>query len=91
MTAGLDVECECGAVVDGAIDCDRYTKQVEIRIGWCMTDLNRSGDASNQESNVTSSMVIGKCPYLLVYNSTNRAYASLPSDPKLMTHTIRHV
>ena len=90
MTAGLDGECECGASVDGAIDCNCYTKQVEIRIGWCMTDLNGLGDGSNLESkfNVSSTVVIGKCPYLLVYNTTNRAYASLTSDSEQVTHAM---
>ena len=88
VTEGLDIQCECGASVDGAINCNKYTKQVEIRIGWCMTDLNSSSDASDQKSNVTSTLVVGECPYLLVYNKTNRALSSLPSDPAQLTHTM---
>ena len=92
MTAGLNnVECECGASVDGAINCDHYTKQVEIRLGWCMTDLNRSSGSTQShdlKSNLTSTVVIGKCPYVPVYNATNRAYASLPPDPSQLTHVM---
>ena len=81
-----NTECICGASVDGAINCDHYSKQVEIGIGWCMTELNKSRGTS--QSNLTSTVVVGKCPYLLVYNATNRAYASLPSDPSQLTHTM---
>ena len=91
-TAGLtNVECECGASVDGAINCDHYTKQVEIRLGWCMTDLNRSSSSRQShdlKSNITSTVVVGKCSYVPVYNVTNRAYASLPSDPSQLTHAM---
>ena len=85
------MKCECGASVDGAINCDHYTKQVEIRLGWCMTDLNRSSGSRQShdlKSNLTSTVVVGKCSYVPVYNATNRAYTSLPSDPAQLTRTM---
>ena len=92
MTAGFNnEECECGASVDGAINCDHYTEQMEIRLGWCMTDLNKSSDSRQShdlKSNLTSTVIIGKCSYVPIYNATNRAYTSLPSDPFQLTHVM---
>ena len=56
-----------------------------------MTDLNRSSSSRQShdlKSNLPSTVVVGKCSYVPVYNATNRAYTSLPSDPAQLTHAM---
>ena len=87
-SAGHDEDCKCGASVHGIVLCDHNTKQVDIRNGWCMTDLNWSRQSHDEGSSLTGTVVVGECPYLLAHNATSRAYSSLPSDPANLTNTM---
>ena len=71
---GKSTECECGAAIHGAIQCDNTTKQVRARVGWCVT--------TDHHSLNSSSVVAGLCPCLSSsYNTSKRGSFHVPSEP----------
>ena len=65
--------CECGAFQAGWVVCDQATMTSQLNIEFCVT-----------YSGVDGLFYVGHCPLNYKFNSTNRIYSQLPTDPDLL-------
>ena len=67
-------ECKCKEHLDPAIHCDQDSKQLYLKVGYCMTTYN--------ETDTESTVVVGQCPYIhpSAENSSLLRYFPLPPN-----------